>query len=84
VGTSFGVLSALAVIAMTARADRTPKLVPTLDREVVTTPRHFVDEVVTEFGRARLGDRSTGDRAAALAAVAHPDDRSALRDPSPP
>jgi len=73
-----------AVIAMTARADRTPKLVPTLDREVVTTPRHFVDEVVTDFGRARLGDRSTGDRAAALAAVAHPDDRSALRDPSPP
>jgi acyl-CoA hydrolase len=71
-----------AVIAMTARADGTWKLVPTLDREVVTTPLHFVDAVVREFGRARPGDRSTGDRAAALAAVAHPDDRSAPRPES--
>jgi hypothetical protein len=46
-----------AVIAMTARADGTWKLVPTLDREVVTTPLHFVDAVVREFGRARPGNR---------------------------
>ncbi|WP_276258906.1 acetyl-CoA hydrolase/transferase C-terminal domain-containing protein [Haloglomus litoreum] len=69
-----------AVIAMTARAGTTPKIVPSLDGEVVTTPRHFVDEVVTEFGRARLGDRSAGERAAALARVAHPEDRPALRE----
>lgn len=69
-----------AVVALTARAGGTGKLVPSLGQEVVTTPRHFVDEVVTEFGRARLSGRTPGERAAALAAVAHPDDRSSLRD----
>jgi 4-hydroxybutyrate CoA-transferase len=68
-----------AIIAMTARAGTNPRVVPSLDAEVVTTPRHFVDEVVTEFGRACLDDRSTEARVAALESVAHPDDRPALR-----
>jgi acyl-CoA hydrolase len=73
-----------AVIAMTARAGTTPKIVPSLDTEVVTTPRHFVDEVVTEFGNARLGDRSARERAAAFESIAHPADRPSLRETSYP
>lgn len=45
----------------------------------VTTPRHQVDVVVTEFGAAELAGRTVEERAAALAEVAHPDFRDALR-----
>jgi acyl-CoA hydrolase len=45
---------------------------------IVTTPRHAVDLVVTEFGAADLRSRTVGERAEALAAVAHPDVRDAL------
>jgi acyl-CoA hydrolase len=40
---------------------------------VVTTPRHQVDAVVTEYGIAELAGCSTEDRATRLAAIAHPD-----------
>lgn len=46
---------------------------------LVTTPRHEVDVVVTEWGAAELAGRSVAERAEALAAVAHPDHREALR-----
>jgi acyl-CoA hydrolase len=46
----------------------------------VTTPRHEVDVVVTEFGAAELALRSEGDRAQALIAIAHPEFRDELRD----
>jgi len=45
---------------------------------VVTTPRHHVDVVVTEFGAAELRGGSVRERAAALAAIAHPDFRAEL------
>ncbi len=45
----------------------------------VTTPRHLVDVVITEYGAAELRDRSERDRAAALIEIAHPDFRDALR-----
>jgi acyl-CoA hydrolase len=45
----------------------------------VTTPRHQVDVVITEFGAAELAGRTTEERAAALAEIAHPDFRDALR-----
>jgi len=45
----------------------------------VTTPRHQVDVVVTEFGAAELAGRTVEERAAALAEVAHPDFRDELR-----
>ena len=45
---------------------------------IVTSPRHQVDVVVTEFGAAELAGRTVAERAAALAAIAHPDDRDAL------
>ena len=46
---------------------------------IVTTPRHQVDLVVTEYGAAELRGRTVEERAAALAAIAHPEVRDALR-----
>lgn len=44
----------------------------------VTTPRHQLDLVVTEYGVASLRGRTVRERAVALAAVAHPDFRDEL------
>jgi acyl-CoA hydrolase len=46
---------------------------------VVTTPRHQVQYVVTEWGIAALEDRTDRARADALIAIAHPDFRTDLR-----
>ncbi len=45
---------------------------------VVTTPRHQLDVVVTEYGVAELRGRTVRERAAALAEIAHPDFRDQL------
>jgi acyl-CoA hydrolase len=45
---------------------------------VVTSPRHQVDVVVTEYGRAELAGRSVEERALLLAHIAHPDWRDEL------
>lgn len=45
----------------------------------VTTPRHLVDVIITEYGAAELRDKSEHDRAAALIEIAHPDFRDELR-----
>ena len=45
---------------------------------IVTTPRHQLDLVVTEYGAAELRGRTVEERVEALAAVAHPDAREAL------
>jgi acyl-CoA hydrolase len=45
---------------------------------IVTTPRHQLDVVVTEYGAAELRGRSVQQRIEALAAVAHPEVRDAL------
>ena len=45
---------------------------------VITTPRHQLDLVVTEYGVASLRGRTVRERALALAAVAHPDFRDDL------
>lgn len=47
---------------------------------IVTTPRHQVDVVVTEWGAAELVGHTVAERAEALLAVAHPDFRDALRE----
>jgi len=46
---------------------------------IVTTPRHQVDLIVTEFGVATLRNRSVAERAEAMIEIAHPDVRDALR-----
>jgi acyl-CoA hydrolase len=45
----------------------------------ITTPRHQVDVVITEWGAAELAGRTVDERAAALAELAHPDFRDELR-----
>ena len=46
---------------------------------VVTTPRAFVDYVVTEHGIATLRGKNLRQRAQELVAVAHPDFRAELK-----
>lgn len=55
------------------------RLVATLPSgNVVSTPRHQVDVVITEYGVAELEGRSIRERARALAAISHPDFRDEL------
>ena len=46
---------------------------------LVTTPRHQVDVVITEYGAAELFGRTVEERAQALIEIAHPDFREQLR-----
>ena len=45
---------------------------------VITTPRHQLDVVITEFGTAELRGRTVRERGEALANIAHPDFRDQL------
>ena len=45
---------------------------------VITTPRHQVDVVITEYGAAELQGKTVHQRAEALAAISHPDFRDDL------
>ena len=47
---------------------------------MVTTPRHQVDVVITEYGAAELSGRTVRERAQALVAIAHPDLRDELAE----
>jgi acyl-CoA hydrolase len=47
---------------------------------IITTPRHQLDIVVTEFGAAEVAGLTTKKRAHALADVAHPQFRDALHE----
>ncbi len=47
---------------------------------IVTTPRHQLDVVITEYGVAELQGQTVRERARALAAIAHPDFRAELAD----
>jgi len=60
--------------------ERLSRVVPILALgTVVTTPRAFVDYVVTEYGIATLRGKSLKQRAVALIEIAHPDFRAELR-----
>jgi acyl-CoA hydrolase len=62
----------------TVEGRRVSRIQPVFDAgTVVTTPRHQVDVVITEFGTAELRGRTVRQRARALAAIAHPDFRDA-------
>lgn len=47
---------------------------------LVTSPRHQIDVVVSEFGVAELAGRTVAERARALAEIAHPSVRHELGD----
>ncbi len=56
------------------------RIVPWFDAgTVITTPRHQVDVIVTEYGAAELQGKTTHQRGEALAAIAHPAFRESLR-----
>jgi len=60
-----------------ARASRIIPIVP--PGATVTTPRHQVDVVITEYGAAELRGTTVRQRTAALIEIAHPDYRDELR-----
>ena len=45
---------------------------------VITTPRHQVDVIITEYGAAELEGKTVAERGEALAAIAHPQFRDEL------
>jgi acyl-CoA hydrolase len=56
------------------------RIVPWFDAgAVITTPRHQVDVIVTEYGAAELQGKTVHQRGEALAAIAHPAFREPLR-----
>ncbi|MEW5912384.1 MAG: acetyl-CoA hydrolase/transferase C-terminal domain-containing protein [Thermodesulfobacteriota bacterium] len=72
----------VSIIAMpsTTPGDKISRIVSQLPAgSAVTTPRHSVHYVITEYGVANLWGRSLGERARALAAIAHPAFREDLQ-----
>ena len=60
--------------------ERVSRIVPSLPAgAIVTTPRHQVDVVVTEYGAAELFGITAEERREALAEIAHPDFRDEVR-----
>ncbi len=58
---------------------RRSRIVPWFDAgTVITTPRHQVDVIVTEYGAAELMGKTIHQRGLELASVAHPDYRDEL------
>ena len=58
---------------------RHSRIVPWFDAgAVITTPRHQVDVIVTEYGAAELQGKTVHQRGEALATIAHPDYRDEL------
>ena len=67
------------VLESTAASGSISRIVPALPTcHVATATRYDVDAVVTEYGIAWLRDRTLGERARNLAAIAHPDFRDEL------
>jgi acyl-CoA hydrolase len=76
-------LEAKALLCMpstvTVKEERRSRIVPWFGRgAVITTPRHQVDVIVTEYGAAELQGKTVHQRGEALAAIAHPDFRGEL------
>ena len=69
------------IIAMqSTTSNKHSRIVPVLDRGVVTTARSEVEVVVTEWGAADLRGRSLRERARVLIGIAHPDHRASLSE----
>ncbi len=77
-------LEARSIICMpstvTVGGERRSRIVPWYPAgTIVTTPRHQVDLVVTEYGVAELQGKTVHQRGRELAEIAHPDFRDELR-----
>ena len=66
------------VLPATAKSGRLSRIVPKLQTPTVSLARSEIDTVVTEYGVARLRDRSVTARAEALISVAAPEFRDDL------
>ncbi len=67
-------------ISSTAKGGTVSKVRPMLDPgAVVTITRNVSDYIVTEYGIAKMRDRTVRQRVDALIAIAHPDFRAELR-----
>ncbi|CAB5010291.1 MAG: 4-hydroxybutyrate CoA-transferase [Actinobacteria bacterium] len=63
----------------TVNGELVTRIVPKLPAgSVISTPRHQVDVVITEWGSAELAGRTIRERAVALASIGHPDVRDDL------
>lgn len=72
----------IVVIPSTANTSKGPvsRIAPTLPEGTITSiPSTMADYIVTEYGIARMAERSIRERAEALIAIAHPDFRKDLR-----
>ena len=66
---------------VTINGERKSRIAPWFDAgTVVTTPRHQVDVVITEYGPAELMGLTVRQRGEALAKIAHPDFRDGLME----
>ncbi len=82
IGASMGGGTTIIVTPATSlvKGQRVSRIMPGLPPgSVITSPRTFVHNVVTEYGIARLKGKSIRERANELIAVAHPDFRNELR-----
>ncbi len=82
IGASMGGGTTIIVTPSTSmvKGQRVSRIMPGLPPgSVITSPRTFVHNVVTEYGIARLKGKSIRERANELIAVAHPDFRNELR-----
>jgi len=71
---------AVTLLPSTALGGTMSTIVPQLEKgSLVTIPRQFADIIVTEYGIARLLDKTHRERANELISVAHPDFRAELR-----
>ena len=70
----------ITVLPSTAKGGKVSRIVSVLEPgSIVTVPRTLADIVVTEYGIARLKDKTQRERAQELIAIAHPDFRAELR-----
>lgn len=70
---------AMPSVAVKKDGTKISKIVPYIDHgAAVTTNRHDVDYIVTEFGIAEMKGKSLKDRGRALINIAHPDFREEL------
>jgi 4-hydroxybutyrate CoA-transferase len=68
------------LIQSTARRGTVSRIVPHLEPgSIVSTPRTYLDHVVSEFGIASMQGKTQRQRAEALIEISHPDFRNELR-----
>ncbi len=66
---------------VTVKGRTLSRIVPQLSAgAIVTTPRHQLDVVITEYGAAEVSNKTVRERAHALCEIAHPDFRDELRE----